>query len=102
MKSVFFAATLIVTIVAPSLAQAAPVEAAPMAASRLSLDTPIEQIVADDAGKAVIMANFPDMMAHPAFDQFKAMSLKQLQPMSQGAITDEALAKAGAALGTIK
>jgi hypothetical protein len=102
MKLLFVAVALIASIAAPSLAHAAPVEAAPMAASRLSLDTPIEQIVADDAGKAVITANFPDMMAHPAFEQFKAMSLKQLQPMAQGAITDEALAKASAALATIK
>lgn len=102
MKSLFVSVALIVTLAGPSLVNAAPVEAAAAATARLSLDTPIETIIADDAGKAVITANFPEMTAHPAFEQFKAMSLKQLQPMSGGAITDEALAKAGAALAAIK
>jgi hypothetical protein len=74
----------------------------PAAVSRLTIDTPIETIVADAAGKAVIDATFPGMTTHPAYDQFKAMSLVAVEPFSQGAITAEGLEKAKAALAAIK
>jgi len=93
--------------VAPAtpVAPAAPVAATPAAgatmAGKFSLDTPIETIVADATGKAAIDANMPGMTAHPAFDQFKSMSLKQLQPLAQGQITDEQLTKVAVALAAI-
>jgi hypothetical protein len=77
------------------LAQTAP-------ATSLTLDTPIEQIVASPAGKAVLDKDLPGLTSHAMYDQFKTMSLKDLQPMSQGAITDEALKKVGDDLATVK
>ena len=71
-------------------------------ASRLNLDTPIEALLADEAGKAVVLANLPGIDTHPSFDMFKAMSLRQLQPYSQGLITDEILAKVEKELAAIK
>jgi len=68
------------------------------AATGLSLDTPIEQIAAVPAGKAVLDKDIPGLLSHPAYDQFKGMSLKEVQPMSQGAITDDMLTKTGADL----
>ena len=80
-------------------AQTAPAApAAVPAASGLSLDTPIEQIAAVPAGKAVLDKDIPGLLTHPAYDQFKGMSLKEVQPMSQGAITDDMLTKTGADL----
>jgi hypothetical protein len=81
-------------------AQTAPpaAPAAAPAATGLSLDTPIEQIAAVPAGKAVLDKDIPGLLTHPAYDQFKGMSLKEVQPMSQGAITDDMLAKTGADL----
>ncbi len=67
----------------------------------LSLDTPIEQIAAAPAGKAVLDKDVPGLLTHPAYDQFKAMSLKEVQPMSQGAITDDMMAKTGADLAAL-
>jgi hypothetical protein len=61
----------------------------------LTLDTPIEQIVANPAGKAVLDKDIPGLITHPAYDQFKSMSLKEVQPMSQGALTDDMLKKTG-------
>lgn len=90
---------------APALAQTAPAAsapAAPAAATRLNLDTPIETIVADPAGKAALDASIPGLTAHPAFEQFKAMSLRQLQPVSQGALSDELLASVGTALAAVQ
>ena len=94
MKFVVLAATLL--IAAPLSAQTAP---APVAApAMLTIDSPIEALVADPKAKAVVDANFPGMTAHPAYEQFKGMTLKQLQPLSQGVITDEAVKKAEAEL----
>jgi hypothetical protein len=50
----------------------------------------------------VLDADLPGLTTHPAYDQFKGMSLKDVQPMSQGALTDEALKKAGEDLAKIK
>ena len=76
--------------------------AAAPAAPKFSLDTPIEALVADPKAKAVIEADLPGLSTHPAFDQFKAMSLRQLQPMSNGALSDEVLKKVSDDLTAIK
>jgi len=75
---------------------------AALAQTALSLDTPIEQIVANPAGKAVLDKDLPGLSTHAMYDQFKTMSLKDLQPMSQGAITDDQLKKVGEDLAAVK
>ena len=75
---------------------------APAAASKFTVDTPLETIVADTAGKAVLDATMPGITTHAMYEQFKSMSLKQLAPMSGGKITDEGLAKVSAALAAVK
>ena len=98
------AATLLAAPLAAQTAKA-PMPApspAPSTGTKYSLDTPIETIAADPAGKAVLDADFPGMTIHPMYDQFKAMSLAQLQPMSQGQITDAQVAKAKADLAAVK
>lgn len=101
----FLAAALLMP--APALAQdKAPAadpqgEASLAAAPRVSVDSPIEAIIADPAGKAILDAEMPTLVAHPAFEQFKAMSLRQLQPYSAGAITDEKIAAVEARLAAI-
>lgn len=82
----------------PALAQTAPAAPAATQAAAYSADTPLETVVADPAAKAVLDKTLPNLAKHPAFEQFKAMSLRQLQPYSQGAISDEALAKVDADL----
>ncbi|QHL90837.1 hypothetical protein GVO57_08405 [Sphingomonas changnyeongensis] len=99
-----FAAALIGFAAVPAVAQnhAGHGAAAPATAARFTLDTPIEQIVADPAGKAALDTAVPGISTHPAFDQFKSMSLRQVQPFSNGALTDETMAKAEAALAAVK
>ncbi len=58
-----------------------------------TLDTPIERIAADPAGKAVLDAAVPQVMGHANYETFKSMSLRQLQPLSRGQITNETLAE---------
>ena len=68
----------------------------------LTIDTPIEEIVAVPAGKAVLDKDLPGLTSHAMYEQFKSMTLKDLQPMSQGQITDESLKKVSADLATLK
>jgi hypothetical protein len=74
------------------------------AAAAFTLDTPIETLMADPRAKAVLAANFggQDLSQHPAYEQFKSLSLKAVAPFSQGLITDEMLAKIEAELAAIK
>ena len=76
--------------------------AAPAAEAKLTIDSPIEALMANPAAKAAVEAQMPGVEGHPAYGQFKAMSLKQVQPYSQGMITDEMLAKIAAALAELK
>ncbi|MET3710529.1 hypothetical protein ABIC65_001209 [Sphingomonas trueperi] len=84
-----------------AMAQQTPAPAAP-AAAKFSLDTPIETLLADEKAKAVLDTDIPGLSSHPALDQFKAMSLKAVQPFSNGALTDEMLKKVETDLAAIK
>jgi hypothetical protein len=70
--------------------------------AHLPLDAPIAMIAADPAGKAVLDAHLPQVTGHAHYETFKSMSLRQLQPLSQGQITDEALAKTESELATVR
>ena len=103
MKTNLFAAAAALSILAaaPAFAQApaaapapapAAAPAAPAGAGALSVETtPIETLAANPAAKAVLDKDLPGLTTHEAYEQFKAMTLSQVAPMSQGAITPEAL-----------
>ncbi len=90
-----------VTAPAAALAQDT---ATPAPAPAFTIDTPIETLMADERAKAVVIANFggQDLSQHPAYAQFKSLSLKAVAPFSQGLITDEMLTKIAAELAAIK
>lgn len=71
-------------------------------AGKLTLDTPVEAIVADAKGKAVLEANLPGITTHEHYEHFKTMSLKQLAGMAPDRLTPEALARVEAALAAAK
>ena len=75
----------------PAFAQApAPAPAAAAAAGPLSVEkTPIGQIIANPAAKAALEKAVPTIDQY--YDQIKEMTLAQVAPMSQGAITPEIL-----------
>ena len=108
MKFIVLAAAMTLPAVA-SAQTAAPTAVAPVApaapaaaTAKFTLDTPIEAIVADPAGKAVIEKDLPGTTTHPMYDQFKAMSLNQVAPIAADKITPAVLAKVQADLATIK
>ncbi len=90
-----------VTTPAATLAQDAPAPA-PAPAAAFSIDTPIEALMADERAKAVLTKHLGPVDQHPAYPDFKALSLKTLAPFSQGLITEEMLTKIAADLAEIK
>lgn len=117
-RSVVTLALMLTAVAAPAAAGTAPAPAAAApaaapapdanapapapAAARLTLDTPIETIMADAAGKAVIQANMPGVDQHPMYDMFKGLSLRQVQSYSEGRLTDAMMTKIAAELAAIK
>lgn len=88
---------------APAPAAPAAATAPAIAASKFTLDTPIETIEADAKAKEVLTADLGmDVAQHPAYDSFKSMSLNQVAPMSGGKITDEVLKKVATDLAAIQ
>jgi len=103
MKRLVIPVLMIVAV--PALAQVKDSDtAAPPAASQAATpatfngDTPVETIAADPVAKAVLEKDLPHLLTHPAYEQFKTMSLRQLEPLSGGALTDENIAKVEADL----
>ncbi len=106
MKLLVLAALAIVPATAFAQTSPAPAPTAPAApaaaAAKFNLDTPIQDIVADAAGKAVLEKDLPGLIGLPQYEMFKALSLKQLQGYSDGKLTDEMLAKTATDLAAIK
>ena len=85
---------------APATAQPAP--AAPAATGVLNGDTPIETLMARPETKALLLKYVPEIEGHPAYDQFKSMSLRQLEPLAGGIITAEKISSLEADLKNVK
>lgn len=87
----------------PALAEDAAGGASTVAPSaKFTLDTPIQTLVADAQAKAVLDKFLPGTTTHPSYGMFKGMSLRQVQPYSGGAITDQALADVERELAAIQ
>lgn len=102
MKFMLSAAAALTLLAPAAFAQTAPAPAAAPAAAKFNLDTPIEALVADAEAKAVLDADLPGVATHPHYDMFKGMSLRAVQPMSGGKLTDELLKKVETDLAAIK
>ncbi|MDB5675353.1 MAG: hypothetical protein JWM65_2335 [Sphingomonas bacterium] len=90
------------TAPAPAVAPAAAPTPAPATAAKFSIDTPVQDLYADPAAKAVMDKHLPGLTALPQYDMIKAISLRQLQPYSDGKLTDQLLAAVDADLANIK
>ncbi len=96
------AALLVPAIAAAQTAPAAPAADAAKPAAKFNLDTPIGELLANDAAKAVLDKELPGLTQLPQLEMIKGLGLKQLQPYSDGKLTDELLAKTETALAAIK
>lgn len=101
-KTLFAAAAASLLAVGAASAQTAPAPAPAPAhdhhamdqqpAAHPTIDSTIEALVADPATKAVLDKHLPGIDRHPAYAQFKGMTLRQVAPFSQGHITDAKIA----------
>jgi hypothetical protein len=101
------AAILAAAIAAPALAAdalpaPAPAPAPALATAKFSADTPIGELMADARTKALIDARMPGLEQHPMYEMIKGMSPRQVQPFSEGRITEEMLAQLDKDLAEIK
>jgi hypothetical protein len=95
------AAAFAQTAPAPAETPAAPAPAASTA--KFNLDTPIEALVADEKAKAVLAVDLgTDVTANPAYESFKAMSLRQVQAFAPDKLTDTVMGKIEGDLAAIK
>lgn len=98
------------TLAATAQAQTAPAPApvptaaaaAPAAGAKFTLDTPLAELVANPAAKAVIDKDLPGLTTLDSFESFKGASLNQVAPFSDGKLTPEMLAKVATDLAAIK
>lgn len=85
--------TLAAGLVGLTLSFGALAAAPALADGAVSVDTTsIADLAANPATKAILDKDVPGLTSHPAFDQFKGMTLKALQPMSGGQLTDDQIA----------
>lgn len=63
------------------------------AAAKPSIESSIETLMGNEATAAIVTKHLGPLNQHPAYGQFKGMTLTQLQPLSGGQITAEALEK---------
>lgn len=66
--------------------------AAPAPAARPTINSSIEALVNNAETKAVLTRHLPGVDAHPAYGQFKRMTLREVAPFSQGLVTDQLIA----------
>lgn len=98
MKRILLAALMLLgSVIVP-----AQIATAAQAAAKFTLDTPITVLLADPKAKAVVEATIPQLMTHRNFDRVKHMSLRQIQRLTNGRMTDETLKKAEQGLAAIK
>lgn len=98
MKLLHAAALAITPIMAFS---ASPALAQEEAQAPLTIDSSIEALMANEVTKAIVVKHLGTLDQHPAYGQFKSMSLVQLQPWSNGQVTDEIIAKVKADLAAL-
>ena len=65
---------------------------APAAAARPTISSSIKDLLANPQTQAVLEKHLPGIGAHPARPQFEDMTLAEVAPLSQGAITAEKIA----------
>ena len=59
---------------------------------KLTINSSIETLMANEKSAAILEKHLPGIGSHSAYDQFKGMSLVELQPWSAGLVTDEIIA----------
>ena len=106
MKLILAAPLLLVAL--PAAAQTAPAPStapatAPApAAGKLSTYMPLEQLMANPAGRAAVLKAFPGLDENPMYETLKSKSLREIAPMAGGTIPESKLNEIDADLAAAK
>lgn len=100
--ALFASAAQAQTVPTPAPAPTVPAPAAPATGAKFSLDTPLGELAANPAAKAVLDKDIPGLTTNEAFDTFKGASLTQVAPYSNGKLTEAMLAQVATDLAAIK
>ena len=57
----------------------------------VTINSSLKDLLADPKAKAILEKHFPGFSSNPQLQMAMGMTLKQIQPFSQGAITDDKL-----------
>ena len=95
------AALMLVAPAAAIVQTDAPAADAPAASGSFTLDTPIVTLIADPRAKAVLDKDLPGMSTDSNLPKFQDKSLRQLQPLTGGQLTDDLMKKTGDDLAAI-
>ena len=57
----------------------------------VTINSSLKELLADPKAKAILEKHFPGFSGNPQLQMAMGMTLKQIQPFSQGAITDDKL-----------
>jgi hypothetical protein len=98
MRKYLIAATLALLAPGVALAQS---DAPAALNAHYTLDTPIKILIADPAAKAVLDKDLPGMSSDENLPKFEDKSLRELQPLSGGQLTDVLLKQVAADLVAI-
>ena len=88
----YFAALALLGAASPALAEGHTEKTEEAMQKALTIDSSIEELMSSEATAAILLKHIPGINEHPAYGQFKGMSLVELQPWSAGAVTDEIIA----------
>lgn len=88
-------------LLAPGLAAAQTADAPAVLNAHYTLDTPIKILIADPAANAVLDKDLPGMSSDANLPKFEDKSLRALQPLSGGQLTDALLKQVGEDLAAI-
>lgn len=92
-KTPFAAVAASLMLAGAASAQTTP--AAPAAANapaaRPTIESTIESLINEPATKTVVLKHLPALDQHPAYSQFKGMTLRAVAPFSDGHVTDETI-----------
>ena len=94
------AAACLLLAVGAASAQTAPAAPAPAAtpAAHPTIESTIEALISDPATKVVVLKHLANLDQHPAYSQFKGMTLRAVAPYSEGHVTDAIIAAIDAEL----
>ena len=86
-----FGLTLALTATAGAMAQTTPAPAAAPAGKPSVETTTIGDLIANPAAKAVLAKDIPELLSYDGLDQIKGMTLRAVEPYSEGKIDDAKL-----------